>query len=202
MKTGTCIDPYDDQNRSKVGEYLELVEDRVLKPLASDAVQQSCSTTLLLVFATVDALGKLIHPSATAGPGKRFRHFLGFLGTEYKERSKELWDLRNALVHNVINVESYLSSTELEGWVHLQRIGGSGLIYVNSHLASRDLAEAFGRVKMLLETNKYEAQRATDRLEWVENTQQGVGSEPVPTPPPPVKFIQAQCTGARRARSP
>ncbi len=57
---GTRIDPYDTENRSKVGEYLDLVEARVLKPLASEAVQQSCSTTLLLVFATVDALGKLI----------------------------------------------------------------------------------------------------------------------------------------------
>jgi hypothetical protein len=187
-----CGDPYGTQNRPKVKEYLELVEVRVLKPLSSEAVQQSCSTTLLLVFATVDALGKLIHPLANASAGERFRHFLGFLGTEYEKRSKELWKLRNALVHNVINVESYLSSTDLEGWIHLQMIGGSGLIYVNSRLASRDLAEAFGRVKALLTRDKDVAKRATDRLEWVENVQQNVGGQPIPTPPPPVQFIQAK----------
>ena len=52
------------------------------------------------------------------------------MGTPYERRSRELWKLRNALVHNAINVESYLSSAELEGWVHLQRIGGGRLIYV------------------------------------------------------------------------
>lgn len=190
--SGKSVDPYDTQKRSKVGEYLNLLETRVLKPLASTAVQESCSTTLLLVFATVDALGKLVHPNANVGPGQRFKYFLRFLGPDYKKRSKELWKLRNALVHNVINVESYLSWTELEGWVHLQRIGGSGLIYVNSRLASRDLKEAFGRMKKLLETHKDAAQRATDRLEWVENTPQGVGGEPVPTPPPPVQFVQTR----------
>ena len=125
--SGTSVDPYDTQKRSKVGEYLNLVETRVLKPLASTAVHESCSTTLLLVFAMVDALGKLVHPNTNVGPGQRFKYFLRFLGPEYKKLSKELWKLRNALVHNVINVESYLSWTELEGWVHLQRIGGSGL---------------------------------------------------------------------------
>ena len=193
-----CTDSFDSENRSKVDEYLDLVEARVLTALSSEAVQQSCSTTLLLVFATVDALGKLTHPRAKAKAGVRFRHFLDFLGTGYKERSEELWKLRNALVHNVINVESYLSSTELEGWEHLQRVGGSGLIYVNSRIVSRDLKEAFGRVKTLLATDKGAAQRAAGRLEWVENTQQSVGNEPVPTPPPQVKFI---CTRRRLVRS-
>jgi len=182
-------DLYDTENRSKVAEYLDLVEARVLRPLSSDAVKNSCSTTLLLVFATIDALGKLIHPDPNAKAGPRFRKFLNFLGTEYQERSKELWKLRNALVHNVINVESYLSSTELEGWAHLQRIGGSGLIYLNTDLVSRDLVQAYGRVKKLLETDAEAAQRASDRLKWVEDTQQAVGDDPLPTQPPQVIFV-------------
>jgi len=55
-----CRAPCNAHNRSKVAKYLDLVEARVLKPLASEAVQRSCSTTLLLVFATIDALGKLM----------------------------------------------------------------------------------------------------------------------------------------------
>jgi hypothetical protein len=77
---GTRKDPYDIENRSKLTEYLDLVEARVLRPLSSEAVQQSCSTTLLLVFATIDALGKLTHTDARAPAGVRFREFLGFLG--------------------------------------------------------------------------------------------------------------------------
>jgi hypothetical protein len=101
-------------SRAKVDAYLDLVETRVFHALSSKAVQKSCSTTLLLVFATVDALGKLTHPNAKARPGDRFRHSLQFLGAPYKARAKKLWKLRNALVHNVINVESYLSPKELE----------------------------------------------------------------------------------------
>ena len=188
----THINPYDTENRSKVGEYLDLVEARMLKPLDSEAVQQSCSTTLLLVFATVDGLGKLIDLDAHAGPGVRFRTFLRFMGAEYEERCEELWKLRKALVHNAINVESYLSSTELEGWAHLKRIGGSGLMYVNTGLASRNLVEAFGRLKVLLHTDDVVARRAADRLEWVEDTQESLGEEALPTQPPQVQFVYAR----------
>lgn len=188
----TRKDPYDTENRSKVAEYLDLVESRVLRPLSCDAVQRSCSTTLLLVFAAIDALGKLTDEDGKASVRVRFQDFLGFMGVEYKERSTELWKLRNALVHNAINVESYLSSTELAGWAHLKRIGGSGLIYLNTGLASRDLVEAFGRVKTLLATDKRAAQRAADRLEWVEDTQQAVGAESLPTQPPQIQFVHAR----------
>jgi hypothetical protein len=184
--------PFDTDNRSPVDEYLNVVETRVLTALSSEAVQQSCSTTLLLIFAAFDALGKLTHPEASAGPGLRFRHFLSFVGKDYEARSKELWKLRNALIHNVINVESYLSSTELEGWAHLQMIGGSGLIYVNSRQASRDLVEAFSRVKTMIATSEDAAQRAGSRLVWVENTGHPLDDGPVPTPPPPVQFVHAR----------
>jgi hypothetical protein len=177
------------ENKSKVDQYLALVETRVLKALSSDAVQQSCSTTLLLAFSTVDALGKLIHPRAKAGVGERFRYFLDFMGTGYGERAEELWKLRNALVHNVINVESYLSSTDIEGWAHLQTVGGSGLIYVNTGLLSSDLKNAFGRVKLLLAIDNGAAQRAAKRLQWVDNMPQGVRGEPIPTPPPQIQFV-------------
>ncbi len=158
--TGMPTHPINSGNRSSVDEYLSLVDARVLTPLRSEAVQQSCSTTLLLVFAAFDALGKLTHPKNTAGPGERFRHFLSFVGTDYEQRSTELWKLRNALAHNVINVESYLSSTEHEGWTHLEMVVGSGLLYVNSRQASRDLREAFGRVKTKLATDEDAARRA------------------------------------------
>jgi len=188
----TYINPYNTENRSKVSEYLNLVETRILKPLDFEAVQQSCSTTLLLVFATIDALGKLIDLNDRAGPKDRFRTFLSFMGAEYEECYEELWKLRKSLVHNAINVESYLSSTELQGWAHLKRIGGSGLIYVNTGLFSHDLLEAFGRLKVLLNTDEAVALRAAGRLKWVEDTQESLGEETLPTQPPQVQFVYAR----------
>jgi hypothetical protein len=114
------------------------------------------------------------------------------LGVEYKKRSKELWKLRNALVHNAINVEAYLSSTEepeQEGWAHLEMlIGGSGLIYINTRRAASDVLLAFRRVKEQVEKDKAIAQRASDRLAWADNTQQGVGKKEF-TPPAPVQVV-------------
>ena len=71
---------------SPLQAYLDLIAARVLKPLESDEVQKSCCTTLLLVFATVDALGGLIHADDEAGNKERSREFFGFMGVEYADR--------------------------------------------------------------------------------------------------------------------
>jgi hypothetical protein len=181
-----------DDGKARIDAYLDLVEARVFRALASDAVQQSCSTTLLLVFAAIDALGKLTHPNPKAPPGERFRHFLESLGARYEERSDELWNLRNALVHNLINIESYLSSVELEGWTHLESVGPEELLYVNTRTASCDLRQAFGALKIRLATSAGAAELAASRLEWLEGEVQTVGGGIAPTPPPPVQFVWAR----------
>jgi len=179
------------QETAKVDQYLRLVETRILRALFSEAVQQSCSTTLLLGFATIDALGKLTHPNVRAGAGLRFKYFLGFLGATYKLRANELWTLRNALVHNAINVESYLSSVDIEGWTHLETLGGTGLIYINTSLFTADLKNAFERTKALFASDGSAIRSAAARLKWVDNAPRGIGNEPIPTPPPQIQFIFA-----------
>jgi hypothetical protein len=184
--------PLDDEKNSKLVAYLDLIGTRVLKPLESEVVQNSCSTTLLLVFAAVDALGGLIHEKDDAGNKERSHEFFRFMGVKYAERFELLWALRNALAHNAINVESYLSSTELEGWAHLDRIGGNRLIYVDTGLVSRDLLDAFHRVRSWFEEDPVAALRAADRLDWEDNVQETLDQEPLPTLPPPVRFVYAR----------
>jgi hypothetical protein len=184
-----CL-PEDDKTRLET--YLELVEARIFPALASDGVQNSCSTTLLLVFAAVDALGKLTHRNDKAAPGERFREFLGSLGTRYEDCSDDLWKLRNALAHNVINVESYLSSVELEGWTHLQSVGPEGLLYVNTRQMSSDLRLAFAALRVKLATDAGAARSAAERLEWHEVELPWDVGEARPTPPPPVQFVWAR----------
>jgi len=191
----------DDQDTSKLAKYLELIAARVLKPLESPAVQESCCTTLMLVFAAVDALGGLIHPEEDAGNADRSREFLRrFMGVEYARRFKELWKLRNALVHNAVNVECYLSSTELQGWAHLKRIGGTGLIYVNTGFASRDLLDGFRRLTAWFATDAAAAARAAGRLEWADDTQKPVGQEPQPTQAAPFHYLYVPGRGGRDKR--
>lgn len=184
-----CL-PEDDKARLET--YMDLVEARIFPALASDAVQNSCSTTLLLIFAAIDALGKLSHLNDKAAPGERFREFLGSLGMRYKDHSDDLWKLRNALSHNVINVESYLSPLELEGWTHLQSVGPEGLLYVNTRQMSSDLRQAFAALRVKLATDAGAAQSAADRLEWHEVELPLDVGEVRPTPPPPVRFVWAR----------
>jgi hypothetical protein len=187
--TPDCL-PEDD--RARIETYLDLVQGRIFPALTSDAVQNSCSITLLLIFAAVDALGKLTHPNHKAAPGERFREFLESLGMRYKDCADDLWKLRNALAHNAINVESYLSSVELEGWTHLQSVGPEGLLYVNTRQMSGDLRQAFGALRARLATDLRGAQSAADRLEWHEVELQSTGGGVGPTPPSPVQFVWAR----------
>jgi hypothetical protein len=187
----TCTMPLPDQEAAKIDKYLGLVETRILRALSVEAVQESCSTVLLLAFATIDALGKLTHPDADARPGVRFKYFLALLGPAYKSRSAQLWKLRNALVHNAINVESFLSSVDIEGWAHLQTLGGTGLIYINTSQFTADLKAAFQRIKARLVSNGQAARLAAARLKWIDNTPRAIGSAPIPTPPSQVDFVVA-----------
>ena len=116
---------------------------------------------------------------------------MDFLGAKYKLRAKELWTLRNALVHNAINVESYLSSVDIEGWTHLETLGGTGLIYINTSLFTADLKSAFEQIKALFSSDGSAALSAAARLKWVDNMPRGIGNEPIPTPPPQIEFIFA-----------
>ncbi len=182
--------PFDEEKISRLDAYLDLIGARVLKRLELEAVRKSCSATLLLLFAAVDALGGLIHEEDDAGNKERSRAFFRFIDAKYAERFELLWALRNALVHNAINVESYLSSTELEGWAHLDWIGRSRRIYVHTGLASRDLLDAFRRVRSKFEEDPAAALRAADRLDWEETAQEPPDQGPLPTPPPPVRFVR------------
>ena len=91
----------------KIEEYLKVIEERILAPIQTTEVRQSCTASLLLLFAAIDWLAKLIHPNKNAEVGERIRTFLNYMGGDYAVNKKEIYDLRNSLVHNAINVESF-----------------------------------------------------------------------------------------------
>jgi hypothetical protein len=100
-------------DREKIEEYFHVIEQRILGPIKKSEIRRYCTATLLLLFAGIDGLGKLIHPDEKAGCKKRIRAFLNYMGGNYRTREKELLELRNSLVHNAINVASFMSQTEM-----------------------------------------------------------------------------------------
>jgi hypothetical protein len=181
-------------DQEKIDEYLRVIQERILAPIEVTGVLQYCTATLLLLFSAIDGLGKLLHSDDEAKPGERIRAFLEYMGGDYNVYKEELALLRNFLVHNAINAESFLSQTEIGNKYHLKKIGAAGFIYVNTMVMYRDFVGAFARFRSDIQSNPELRKRAANRLEWREDNPPDDldPNVPAPSPPPPVEFIYAR----------
>jgi len=66
-------------DQTKIDAYLNIIEERILAPIQKTEIQKYCTATLLILFAAIDGLGKLLHPEDTAGSGERSRAFLDYM---------------------------------------------------------------------------------------------------------------------------
>jgi len=179
------------EERNKIDDYLNVIQIRIVEPIQKADIGRYCTATLLLLFAAIDGLGKLIHDNPKAVPSDRIRTFLDYMGDNYGKRKRELLGLRNSLVHNAINVASYMSQTEIGSDQHLKRIGSGGFIYVNTSIMYNDFVRAFKRLREEFENDEAKMSRAAQRLEWKEVDDESQHMD-YGTPPPPVQFISAK----------
>ncbi len=182
-------------DEEKVNAYLTVIQDRILAPIQQTEVREFSTATLLLLFAAIDGLGKLIHAKAQAGSNERIRSFLDYMGGDYSMRKEELLKLRNSLVHNAINVESFLSHTEISTDHHLNKMGTAEFIYVNTMKMYSDFVTTFQRFRNEIKQDRVKLQRAANRLEWKEENawdNQDFSDVAVPSLPPAVGFIYAK----------
>lgn len=189
------------EDQDKIDEYLHVIEKRILAPIRKTEVQQSCTATLLLLFAAIDGLGILLHVESKARPGKRILGFLDYMGGDYRVHKKELLGLRNSLVHNAINVESFLSKTEMGADQHLTKMGADDFIHVNTMVMYKDFVDVLTKFRAEIKQDPAMMKRAADRLEWRETADRVEWCETnlsdyldvaSPTLPPPVRFIHAK----------
>ena len=178
-----------------INEYLSVIQDRILAPIQKTEIREFCTATLLLLFAAIDGLGKLIHPDDRAGSNERIRSFLDYMGGDYSTRKKELLKLRQSLVHNAINVESFLSHAGMSTDQHLKDICAAGFIYVNTMTMYRDFLDAFQRFRIEIEHDKVKLHSASSRLEWREDIYwdgQDFTDRTIPSLPPSSEFVYAK----------
>lgn len=183
------------QDQAKVDEFLRVIQERILAPIQKTEIRSYCTATLLLLFAAIDGLGKLLHPNNQANVTQRISKFLDYMGGDYAVNTKELLKLRHSLVHNAINVESYLSKTETTSDQHLCKIGAAGFIYVNTMVMYNDFLVAFKRFSAEVQDDPVLMKQAADRLDWREDDpldELEIAGVATPTPPPPVEFIYAK----------
>lgn len=183
------------RDEEKVREYLWVIEERIVRPLQKSDLLDYCTATLLLVFAGMDGLARLVQESEKAGVRARITGFLPYMGERYGECKKELYELRCSLVHEAINVASYLSQTEWGEENHLRK-GAADFIYVNSRVMAEDFIKAFEQVSQEILSDEKKLARAAYRLEFrdVELPDSNYREFPT-TEPPPIKFIQTKTKG-------
>jgi hypothetical protein len=175
------------EDQEKVEAYLDVIQDRILGPIQNTEIQKYCTATLLLLFAAIDGLGKLLHPNDHAKMKDRIFRFLEYMGDDYEVNKERLHALRNSLAHNAINVESFLSHTEINSNQHLRRISNAGFIYVNTTIMYHDFLNTFELFRAEIQQDPVMMERAAKRLKWIEDNP--LNDPNSPTPPPPVEFI-------------
>ena len=177
------------EEENKIDEYLDVIQSRIIEPIEKANISQYCAATLLLLFAALNGLGKLIHDNPKAGSNDRIRAFLDYMGGNYGKRKKELLNLRHSLMHEAMNVASYMSKADIGSSKHLNLIGSAGFIYVNTTVMYKDFVLSFERLRKELKNNEQMKSRAAKRLEW--KKEDHYFDFPA-TPPPPVEFIWAK----------
>ena len=175
----------------KVHEYFEAIDEYVVKVIHNTCLKHSCIATLLLIFAAVDGLGNLTHADSSAKPGERFKFFIAKFGRIYERKKEKLWALRNSLTHNALNVEVFLSRTELGEDHHLREVEVPGEIYINTNVFYRDFCKTLNAEIHRIENDELAMNQAAERLEWYYDDR-GYSLDIPFTPPPPVKFIRTK----------
>lgn len=176
----------------KVDEYLAVIQSRIVDPIQKSDMAGYCTAVLLLLFAAMDGLGKLIHDNDRAGSNQRIRAFLDYMNNDYKKRKQDLLSLRHSLVHNAINVASFMTHTEMDSDQHLKRIGSGGFIYVNTTIMYHDFIRAFEKLREGFKNDGAKMARAAQRLAWRDDDANDKYLDNPSTPPPSVEFIWAK----------
>ena len=152
-----------------VHDYLNFIDEHVVRLIEEGGVSRSCFASYLLISAAIDALGGLAHESPEASPRERFSAFIEkYMPDEYRERTEELWALRNALAHQALNVAAVLTAAEAEGgFSHLEGVPISpfqGVLYVDTSRFLKDFKIAKDRMRADLGARADLMARAENRL--------------------------------------
>lgn len=176
-------------NSTATCEYLRVIRQHVIHPLEMTAVAHSCFAAALLIFSSIDGLGKLIHSNDKAGSEERFKEFLSWLGSEYSALKDELWRLRNTLVHSAMNVACFMSKTDDARGEHLEQ--DRGFVFIHTVRLLEDFKSAINKLEAKFQMDATLLQRAESRLVWDSINEHGWrGGGVMPTPPPGIRFVR------------
>lgn len=178
----------DTDEKYKLEEYFKTIEGYVIDFIKRACLNESCIGTLLLLFAALDGLGKLLHPNSDAQVNERFKYMISKFGSAYAKKKEKIWELRNSLAHNALNVEVFLSMTEIGKEHHLEDVHAPGNIYINTKVFFDDFLNFYYSEKARIMKNPSALSQAASRLVWGYDDEKYSLNYPT-TPPAPVEFV-------------
>ena len=153
----------------KFNKFIDLLEKRTINPIDNLNIKESCTATLLLLFAAVDSISKITcsnseYDSYKKKKGNKVR-FTGFLdkvmGNKYAVCKDNIYDLRNDIVHTGINTKVILSKSQ-DHEKHLKSV--DGYLWINTNQFLDDFKKAIEQIKNDIDVQGQFYQNAKDRI--------------------------------------
>jgi hypothetical protein len=137
--------------------FINSLDARTIYPIDNRSIKESCTATLLLLFAAVDSLSKITCTDNVYAKYKNNEYvnkimFTGFLqnemGGKYAAYKCKIYKLRNDIVHTGLNTKTKLFKSTDQG-MHLT-LDKEGYLLINTNQFLDDVKKAIENI-----TNKY-----------------------------------------------
>ena len=155
----------------KFKNFINLLEKRTINSIDNLDIKESCTATLLLLFAAVDSLSKItcsddqydLYKKNKGGNKSRFKGFLDkVMGNEYAVCKDDIYELRNDIVHTGINTNVILSKSQ-DHKKHLIK-SSDGYLWINTNQFLDDVKKAIEQIKNDIDVKGRFYQNAKDRI--------------------------------------
>ena len=136
-----------DAAEKKFADFLDLLIKRTIYPIHNSDIKESCTATLLLIFAAIDAISKITCNDTVYAQGSkaRFKHYLSNdMGAGYGVFETQIYALRCDIVHTGINTKVTLSKKPNDTRHLEQRADG---FWINTLLFLADFEKSIIEVK-------------------------------------------------------
>ena len=160
-----------DKIDEKINKFISLLKERTINPIDNTDIKESCTATLLLIFAAIDSLGKItcddkdykpLKNKNWKGNNKRFTDFLeNVMGNEYLKFKDAIYDLRNDIVHTGINTKVIFSKSQHDN-KHLQKV--NGYLWINTRQFLDDFKKAIEQINIDIKNKGRYFKNAMNRL--------------------------------------
>lgn len=160
-----------DKDDKKIYDFIDTLKGRTIHRIDNSDIKESCTATLLLIFAALDSLSKItcseqeFEAFKRRERGENRARFTGFLdkvmGDKYTKFKCEIYELRNDIVHTGINQKTILSKSSHDNR-HLEEVNGA--LWINTKQFLDDFKLAVEQICTNIQNKGAYYQNAMERI--------------------------------------